>query len=89
MPHPKKRKTKAGTNRRRSHHALKSIKFTICKKCGKTIMPHKACPGCGYYNGREVVDVFKKLNNKEKKKAKKAGAKKDKEKKAESKDGNK
>ncbi len=71
MPHPKKRKTKAGTNRRRSHHALIALNLTICKKCGKTIMPHKACAGCGYYNEREIIDVHKKLSSKDKKKIKK------------------
>lgn len=75
MPHPKKRKTKAGTNQRRSHHALSALNLTTCRKCGKTILPHKTCPGCGYYKGKEVIDVNKKLSNKEKSKVKKASKK--------------
>lgn len=31
-------------------------------------MPHRACFNCGTYNGREVIDVLKKLTKKEKRK---------------------
>lgn len=30
-------------------------------------MPHMACPQCGTYKGREVIDVMKALNKKERK----------------------
>lgn len=67
MPHPKKRKTKSGTRQRRSHHALKRINLTNCKKCGKPVKSHFACSGCGYYNGRKAVDVLKRLPKRERK----------------------
>ena len=78
MPHPKKRKTKSGRNQRRSHHALKSFSLIKCKKCGKPSKSHYICPECGYYNGKKMVDISKKLSgkkrgasNKEKKKQEK------------------
>lgn len=74
----KQKRTKAARNQRRSHHALKLIKSTKCEKCGKTIRPHRACSGCGYYKGNAVIDVMKKLSPKEKKKAVKAKAKEEK-----------
>ena len=30
-------------------------------------MPHIVCQNCGYYKGKMVIDVMKKLNKKEKK----------------------
>lgn len=31
------------------------------------IKPHTVCPSCGYYKGREVVDVLSRLDRKERK----------------------
>lgn len=78
MPHPKKRKTKSGRNQRRSHHSLKKIELINCKKCNQPIRPHTACSNCGYYNGKETIDVLKKLSKKERIKAKKTKAKEEK-----------
>lgn len=43
-------------------------------------VPHRACPYCGFYQGREVVNVFAKLDKKEKKKREKEQAALEKEK---------
>ncbi|MCK4799451.1 50S ribosomal protein L32 [Candidatus Parcubacteria bacterium] len=65
MPHPKKRKTKAARNQRRSHHALKEVTLTKCEKCGKPVKPHHACANCGTYKKKEVIDILKRLPRKE------------------------
>lgn len=65
---PKKRKTKSKRNMRRSHHALKKQAFLNCKKCSEPVLAHQMCSACGYYNGRQVIDVMLKLDKKEKKK---------------------
>ena len=62
------RSTHGHTRNRRAHHALKNLKFVKCKKCGEEILPHTLCLNCGNYNGREVIDVLKKLTKKERKK---------------------
>lgn len=71
MPTPKQRHTKSKRNRRRSHLAMKKKNLFSCPKCGEPILAHHACAFCGYYNGREVVDVLARLEKKEKKKKEK------------------
>ena len=61
------RSTRSHTGNRRSHHALKATGINACSKCKKPALPHKLCANCGTYKGREVVDVLKKLNKKQKK----------------------
>jgi len=29
------------------------------------MVSHRVCPACGYYNGREVIDVMAKTNRKQ------------------------
>ena len=65
------RHTRAHTGNRRSHHALKSKTFSVCSNCKKPKETHVMCTSCGFYNGRKVVDVVKKVEKKQaKKKAK-------------------
>jgi len=46
--------------RRRSHLALKKQVLVACGHCKKMIKPHTVCSYCGYYKGREVVNVLAK-----------------------------
>lgn len=64
---PTKHTTHGKVRRRRSHLKLQTTSLMACPKCGAAMMPHRYCPNCGYYNGKEVVDVLAKLSKKEKK----------------------
>ena len=68
---PKQRHTKSRRNKRRLHIFLKAAVLIKCPKCGQPILPHTICPNCGYYRGKEVIDVLKKLTKKERKKREK------------------
>ncbi len=68
MAVPKQRHTKSRRDRRRAHIRLFPAKLITCSKCGKLKLPHAVCSYCGYYNGREVIDVLKEVGKKEKKK---------------------
>jgi len=57
MPNPKRRHSKRRTGNRRAHDHLVRPAFTECPNCHETKQPHRACPHCGYYKGREVVDT--------------------------------
>ncbi len=51
------RHTRSHTANRRSHHALKAPALAVCKHCGATHRPHHMCLECGFYNGRQVMDL--------------------------------
>jgi large subunit ribosomal protein L32 len=57
MAVPKKKTSKSRKGMRRSHHALGAPNFSRCPDCGEMRLPHRACPSCGRYRGRQVVDV--------------------------------
>ena len=62
------RHTRAHTGNRRSHHALKAKTFAVCTNCTKPKETHIVCKNCGFYRGRKVVDVVKKVEKKQSKK---------------------
>ncbi len=65
------RHTRSHTGNRRSHHALTAKNFTVCSNCKEAKETHIVCKKCGFYRGRKVIDVVKKVEKKqEKKKAK-------------------
>ncbi len=57
MPNPKRRHSKARTSKRRAHDHLTAQSLSECPNCHERKMPHRACPKCGYYKGREVVEM--------------------------------
>jgi large subunit ribosomal protein L32 len=57
MPNPKRRHSKARRDKRRTHDALQNPPASNCPECGEAKLPHRVCPHCGHYRGREVVEV--------------------------------
>ena len=55
MALPKRRHSNARTRKRRAHDALSLPPLAICPQCRERMTPHRACPSCGFYRGREVV----------------------------------
>ncbi len=56
-PLPKRKTSKGRRNRRRAHHAMNPRTLLTCTNCGEKHLPHRVCPNCGFYDGREVVEV--------------------------------
>lgn len=59
MANPKRRHSTRRTSIRRAHDFLKAKSVSECPNCHEAKLPHRACPKCGYYKGREVVSVEK------------------------------
>jgi len=59
---PKQRHTKSRRNKRRSQIHLHALTLTICSHCKKPSLSHTVCKSCGYYNGKEVINMTAKKN---------------------------
>lgn len=64
MSTQKQHHTKARRDRARKMLELKKKSLVKCSHCGRAIESHIACPKCGYFKGKEVVDTTKKIKNK-------------------------
>ena len=54
---PKRRKSKSKMRMRRASMAYKAPQLSPCPQCGARGRPHRVCPSCGYYKGRQVLSV--------------------------------
>jgi large subunit ribosomal protein L32 len=54
---PKKKVSRRRRDNRRSHHALTPPSLINCPNCRRLVPPYQACPACGQYRGRQVLDV--------------------------------
>ena len=57
MPNPKRRHSQRRTSMRRAHDHLAKPSQAECPNCHSPKMPHRACPACGFYKGRAVIEV--------------------------------
>ncbi len=73
MAVPKRRTSKSRKRSRRTHFKLDVTGLTTCTNCGALIKSHQVCPKCGFYKGKDVINV---TEEKEKPKADKKKAKK-------------
>jgi len=59
MPNPVKRHSKTRRNTRRANDFLEQPALSICPQCNQVKMPHRVCPTCGTYKGREITAIEK------------------------------
>jgi large subunit ribosomal protein L32 len=55
MAVPKKRTSSARRDKRRATHRKRAPRLNECPQCHSPRLPHRVCPTCGTYAGREVV----------------------------------
>ena len=55
MAVPKQKQSHARTAQRRAQHKISAPSLNSCPQCHAPRRPHRVCPNCGFYNGREVA----------------------------------
>ena len=57
MAVPKRKKSKMRVRQRKAHIKADVPQTGKCPNCGAAKRAHRACPECGFYDGRKVIDV--------------------------------
>lgn len=58
MAVPKRKTSKAKRDSRRANTwTLSAPTIAECPQCHKPKLSHRVCKNCGYYNGRQVLEV--------------------------------
>ena len=55
MAVPFRKISKTRGRMRRTHYKIEANNTVKCSNCGASIRPHRICPECGFYKGKEVV----------------------------------
>ena len=64
MPLPKRRHSRQRGRKRRTGWKLVAPTIVDCPHCHEPKLPHRVCPHCGYYAGKEVIFVEKEKERK-------------------------
>jgi large subunit ribosomal protein L32 len=57
MATPKKKTTKSKTRQRASQWKTSPSTYSECPQCHQPKLPHRVCGNCGYYAGRQAIEV--------------------------------
>lgn len=57
MAVPKNKVSKARRDKRRANWKLTAPNLVECPQCHALKMPHRVCPNCGQYKGKEVIKI--------------------------------
>jgi large subunit ribosomal protein L32 len=56
MALPKRRISRARGRKRRAANMRLDVPTLIeCGNCGNRVMPHRVCPKCGFYRGKQIL----------------------------------
>ncbi|MFH1338769.1 MAG: 50S ribosomal protein L32 [Candidatus Omnitrophota bacterium] len=67
MALPKRRHSKSRGRKRRAHWQSDVPRLVLCLQCKQLKLPHQVCGFCGFYGGRQVVEIKPKEKEKKKK----------------------
>ena len=54
---PKRKVSKARQGERRAHLAISAPALVECDHCHEPKLPHHVCPNCGWYQGRQAIEL--------------------------------
>ncbi|MFW5884977.1 MAG: 50S ribosomal protein L32 [Patescibacteria group bacterium] len=63
MAVPKQRQNKSRRDRRRGgQRKLSKVQMAYCSNCSMPVLPHRVCENCGFYAGKQVINVASKAS---------------------------
>lgn len=57
MAVPRRRHSKSRRDKARTHKKLTARLLSTCDNCKQPKLPHRICPHCGMYKGREYKTI--------------------------------
>jgi len=57
MAHPKRKQSSTRGKKRRTNWKIAMPIPVDCPHCHQARLPHHICPNCGYYKGRQIIDI--------------------------------
>lgn len=57
MALPKRRHSSSRQGKRRGEQKIHVPSVSVCPNCKSPKLPHRVCSICGYYKGRQVIQV--------------------------------
>ena len=58
MAVPKRRHSRSRRRKRiASNSVLKLPQLQDCEQCNEPSLPHRVCPSCGFYRGRQILTI--------------------------------
>jgi len=53
---PKRRTTSSKRDMRRANHdKVTPPTLGVCPNCSAAVLPHRVCPSCGHFKGKQIV----------------------------------
>ena len=57
MAVPKRKVSKMKRRQRQAANRYEGVQATYCPNCSAPVAPHRVCTACGYYDGKQVLEV--------------------------------
>lgn len=57
MAVPKSKVSKSRRNSRAANWKIEAVGLVECPNCHELTQSHRVCPNCGYYDGKQVVEI--------------------------------
>jgi large subunit ribosomal protein L32 len=57
MAVPKKKQSKSRGDKRAATWKARPPAYAECPQCHQPKLPHRVCGNCGYYDGRQAIEV--------------------------------
>ena len=57
MAVPKRKSSRMQRRQRKAANRYEGVQVTLCTNCSAPVAPHRVCPSCGCYDGKQILTV--------------------------------